>query len=149
MSNSAVTVLVVDDRDIVRSGLKIALAGDDSVKIIGEAGSGHAAIKLCEELQPDVVLMDLIMPEMDGLEATRLICQANPEAKVIILTSFENDSSVQDVLLSGARGYIAKNLLINELVDAIHCAKRGETIVSQVFVDNLKAADSKPASANS
>ena len=138
MTSRGVTVVIVDDHDIVRSGIKIALAGEDTLKIIGEADNGRAAVKLCAELRPDVVLMDLIMPEMDGLEATRLIRQSIPDTQVIVLTSFANETSVQDVLSSGAMSYIAKNLSIDELISAIHSTNSGETIVSQVFVDNLK-----------
>ncbi len=138
-TQSIIKVVIVDDHDIVRYGLKIALDDYENIEIVGEASDGQSAIDLCQEVMPDVVLMDLIMPEMNGLTATRMIRQANPQMQIIILTSFENETSTQDVLSAGAVGYIAKNLSIDELIDAIYRAFNEEITISKVFMDTLKS----------
>ena len=106
---SSIRVMLVDDHAVVRSGLKAFLMVFDDLELVGEAGSGREAVRLCEQIQPDVVLMDLVMPEMDGATATRKIRECCPEVQVIALTSFKEQELVQGALEAGAIGYLLKD----------------------------------------
>ena len=117
-----IRVVVVDDHDVVRRGLSIFLRAFNDLKMIGQAANGHEAISVCEELLPDVVLMDLIMPEMDGIEATEIITKRFPQIHVIALTSLKDDAMVQKMLRAGAVAYILKNASIDELAQSIRTA---------------------------
>jgi NarL family two-component system response regulator LiaR len=117
-----IRVLVVDDHERVRSGLATFMEAFDDLELVGEAANGKEAIRLCAEAQPQVVLMDLVMPEMDGVSATRAVCQAYPEVKIIALTSFGDQDLVQRALQAGAVGYLLKNTSIDELANAIRTA---------------------------
>jgi NarL family two-component system response regulator LiaR len=114
-----IRVLVVDDHVMVRSGLATFLEAFNDLELVGEAANGKEAIHLCAELQPHVVLMDLVMPEMDGVAATQAICQAYPEVKIIVLTSFGDQDLVQRALQAGAVGHLFKNASIDQMADAI------------------------------
>lgn len=118
-------VLIVDDHVVVRSGLTAILLAFDDLELVGEAPGGHAAIELCATRQPDVVLMDLVMPEMDGATATRAIRRAHPHTQVIALTSFHEGELVTDALQAGAIGYLLKNVSADGLADAIRAAACG------------------------
>lgn len=118
-------VLIVDDHVVVRSGLTAILLAFDDLELVGEAPGGHAAIELCATRQPDVVLMDLVMPEMDGATATRAIRRAHPHTQVIALTSFHEGELVTDALQAGAIGYLLKNVSADELAGAIRAAASG------------------------
>jgi NarL family two-component system response regulator LiaR len=120
-----IRVLLVDDHAVVRSGLAAFLLAFDDLELVGEAGSGEEAVRLCERLLPDVVLMDLVMPGMDGAAATQQIRQRVPHAQVIALTSFKEEELVQGVMRAGAIGYLLKNVTANELADAIRRAHAG------------------------
>ncbi len=120
-----IRVLLVDDHTVVRSGLKAFLAAFDDLEFVGEAGDGQAAIQRCAELQPDVVLMDLIMPEMDGATATQVIRARWPAIQVVILTSFKEDDLVQGALRAGAIGYLLKSASAHDLAGAIRAATAG------------------------
>ncbi|MCL5960626.1 MAG: response regulator transcription factor [Chloroflexi bacterium] len=120
-----IRVLIVDDHAVVRSGLAAFLLAFDDLELAGEAASGAEALRLCAQAQPDVVLMDLVMPEMDGAAATRAIRQAHPNVQVIALTSFKEEGLVQGALQAGAIGYLLKNVSSNELASAIRAAKAG------------------------
>jgi NarL family two-component system response regulator LiaR len=115
-------IMIVDDHDMVRKGLTIFLEAFDDLELVGEAADGKEAIRLCAELQPHVVLMDLVMPEMDGVAATQAICKAYPEVKIIALTSFGNQVLVQRALQAGAVGYLLKSASIDEMANAIRTA---------------------------
>ena len=121
----AIRVLIVDDHTVVRSGLAAFLQIFDDLELVGEASSGQLALRLCEQVQPDVVLMDLVMPGMDGTTATRAIRQQYPRVKVIALTSFHEPELVQSVLQAGAIGYLLKNVTADELANAVRAAYAG------------------------
>lgn len=125
--NSAprIRVMIVDDHAVVRSGLAAFLMAFDDLELVGQVGSGKEAVQLCPTLKPDVVLMDLVMPEMDGATATKLIREACPHLQVIALTSFREDELVQGVLKAGAIGYLLKNVSADELASAIRSAYAG------------------------
>lgn len=127
-----VRVIIVDDHSIVRRGLGAILTTDEQIDLIGEAEDGQEAVELCEQAQPDVVLMDLIMPRMDGIEATRAIHQRWPHIHVLVLTSFTEKEMIQGALDAGARGYLLKNIKGRELVDGIlQVYKGGQTIAKE------------------
>lgn len=129
-SATPIRVLLADDHAVVRSGLKAFLLAWDDLDLVGEASDGEEAVRLCARVQPDVVLMDLQMPRMDGATATRLIREANPQIQVIALTSFREEELVQSALRAGAIGYLLKNISAEDLVDAIRSAARGRPTLS-------------------
>ncbi len=132
MSNSSpVRVAIVDDHAIVRRGLSAILNTHEALKLVGEAEDGQEAIELCELAQPEVVLMDLIMPRMDGIEATRVIHQRWPHIQVLVLTSFTEKEMIQGALDAGARGYLLKNVKGRDLVAAILEVHRGGQSIAQ------------------
>ena len=120
-----IRVLIVDDHDMVRKGLAAFLKSKADLKLVGEARDGQGAILSCEHLQPDVVLMDLMMPQMGGVEATRVIRDRFPETQVIALTSFQEQNLVQQALQAGAISYLMKNVSVHDLAKAIHAASWG------------------------
>jgi NarL family two-component system response regulator LiaR len=122
--------MLVDDHMVVRSGLSTVLAVYDDLQLVGEAGDGEEAIRLCERLQPDIVLMDLVMPKMDGVTATRTIKERCPRVQVIALTSFKEKEYVEGALKAGASGYLLKNVSADELVNAIRRAAAGQPSLS-------------------
>jgi two-component system, NarL family, response regulator LiaR len=123
--NSPIKVMLVDDHAVVRSGLGAFLMVFDDLELVGEAGSGKEAVDLCERLQPDVILMDMMMPEMDGATATKVIRERWPHVQVVALTSFKEEDLVQRVLQAGAIGYLLKNVGADELANAIRSAHAG------------------------
>jgi NarL family two-component system response regulator LiaR len=125
-----IRVMLVDDHNVVRSGLATFLKAYDDLELVGEAKNGLEAVHLCHEKQPDVILMDLMMPEMDGIEATRAIMAEHPHIKVIAMTSFEEEQLVQGVLAAGAISYLIKNVTSDELAKAIRDAASGRSTLS-------------------
>ena len=125
-----IKVMIVDDHPIVRDGLKSMLLAFDDLQLVGEAGDGNEALTQCGQTQPDVILMDMVMPGMDGIAATRAILELCPQKKIIMLTSFVEDSAVQNALEAGATGYLLKNVAINTLADAIRSAYAGQPVLS-------------------
>ena len=123
-----IRLLAVDDHPAYRRGLELMLADVDDIDIVGEAESGQRAVELAEELAPDVVLMDLRMPELDGIEATRRINRRASAPAVVVLTMFEDDDSVFAAMRAGARGYLLKGAEQDEIVRAIRAAAAGEAI---------------------
>jgi NarL family two-component system response regulator LiaR len=143
MSNkSPVRVLLVDDHAVVRSGLGAVLMSFDDMELVGEAGNGEEAVRLCRTLKPDVVLMDLMMPVMDGVSATRSIHASQPGIRIIALTSFGEKDLVEGALKAGATGYLLKTISAAELIEAIKGAVAGKTSLSpeaaQVLIQNLR-----------
>jgi len=130
--NSApmIRVMLVDDHNVVRSGLATFLKAYDDLELIGEARNGLEAIHLCQQKQPDVILMDLMMPEMDGIEATKAILADFPLVKIIAMTSFEDQALVQGVLAAGAISYLIKNVSSDDLAKAIREAASGRSTLS-------------------
>lgn len=127
---ASIRVAVVDDHTIVREGLATMLEAYPDLTLVGEAADGERAIQLCRELQPDVVLMDLMMPRLDGVAATRAIRQAQPQIRVLALTSFVEDEMVKQALQAGAVGYLLKNITAQELASAIRAAHAGASALA-------------------
>ncbi|WP_029214957.1 response regulator [Kallotenue papyrolyticum] len=121
-----IRVVLVDDHNVVRQGLKLFLATQPDIQVVGEADNGQAALALVEQQQPDVVLMDLVMPQLDGVATTQQIKRRYPEVEVIALTSFVEDQQVAAVIKAGAIGYLLKDVQPAELAMAIRAAQRGE-----------------------
>jgi NarL family two-component system response regulator LiaR len=121
-----IRVLIVDDHALVRSGLRFFLLAFDDLELVGEATSGEEALELCTQVQPDVVLMDLVMPGMNGASATHTICQRWPQTRVIALTNFQDAELVRGALQAGATGYLLKNVSAEELASAIRAAHAGQ-----------------------
>lgn len=129
-TSNAIQVLLVDDHNVVRSGLATFLKAYEDLKLVGEAKNGVEAVHLCRQVKPDVILMDLKMPEMDGVAATRAILADIPEVKIIAMTSFDEAELVHDVLAAGAIGYLLKNISADELAKAIRDAASGKSTLS-------------------
>lgn len=125
-----VRVLLVDDDDLMRAGLRAVLSTDTSIEVVGEAGDGHAAVREAQATRPDVVLMDVRMPDRDGISATRDVLAARPGTKVAILTTFEQDDYIFGALNAGASGFLLKRTKPEELVAAIHTLANGEALLS-------------------
>ncbi len=122
-----IRVLVVEDHPVVRAGLEELLAGTDDIEVCGAADDGAAAIERAAELGPDVVLMDISMPVMDGIEATRKITAADPEARIVILTSFSDQKGILEAIDAGAIGYLLKDAAPEELFEGLRTAAAGES----------------------
>ena len=121
-----IRILLVDDHKIVRQGVRAFFDAQEGIEVIGEAGSGAAAVKMIEEHVPDVVLMDLIMPGIDGVEATRLAKSISPRTQIVVLTSYHEDEHIFPALQAGALSYILKDVAMDELAEAVFKASRGE-----------------------
>jgi DNA-binding NarL/FixJ family response regulator len=125
-----VRVLLVDDDDLMRAGLKAILSSDPTVEVVGEASSGRGAVECVRTLRPDLVLMDVRMPDLDGISATREAVAACPEVKVVILTTFEQDDYIFGALNAGASGFLLKRTSPEELLVAIHTVAAGDSLLS-------------------
>jgi NarL family two-component system response regulator LiaR len=140
-----IRVIVVDDHDMVRRGLAAYFKVFQEIELIGEADDGETALQLCQQLRPDVVLMDLIMPGMGGVEATRKIRELNPGIQVIALTSFQDKRLVQEAIRAGAISYLLKNVKGDNLAAAIRSAHAGRgTLSPEVTQELITAEKSKP-----
>ncbi|WP_438349145.1 response regulator [Paenibacillus sp. FA6] len=132
-NETQIKVLLVDDHEMVRIGLAAVLGTEEGIEVVGEAGSGEEGIRLAREYNPDVVLMDLVMEGMDGIETTREIMRLYPECKVIVLTSYLDDEKMYPVIEAGAFSYLLKTSRANEIAEAIRAAARGQSVLeSQV-----------------
>lgn len=140
-----IRVLLVDDHAVVRSGLATFLMTCDDMELVGEASSGEQALSLCPQVKPDVVLMDLVMPGMDGATATREIREKCPDIQVIALTSFKEQDLVQGALQAGAIGYLLKDISADELANAIRAAYAGKPTLAPEAAQALIQATRKPA----
>jgi NarL family two-component system response regulator LiaR len=156
MTNSpdAITVMIVDDHEMVRRGACSYLEAQPEISVVAQAGSGEDAVKLAQEFIPDVVLMDLVMPGMDGVETTRRVKNISPRTQIIILTSFHQDEFIFPALQAGAISYLLKDVKAKELVEAIRRAARGEAtlhprIAARVIrtFSNLEPEESNPFTA--
>mgnify|MGYP001025983740 FL=1 len=130
-------VMIVDDHGMVRKGLMAYLKNRSDILVVGEARDGREAVTLCEQLQPKVILMDLLMPEMDGVEAIRTIHKQWPQVQIIALTSFQEKELVQDALRAGAIGYLLKNITGDELAQAIRAASAGRPTVAPEITQSI------------
>jgi len=126
MSIPPIRILIVDDHDIVRRGLRALLDEFDDLEVVAEASNGVQAVQLAESEEPDVILMDLIMPEMDGVEATRQIAEKETKARILVITTYGGDEHVIPAIKSGAHGYMLKDSGSEQVVDAIRQVHRGE-----------------------
>jgi NarL family two-component system response regulator LiaR len=140
-----IRIMIVDDHEMVRSGLSVFLETRDDIKLVGVASSGEEAIRLCGECNPDVMLMDLVMPNVNGIEATRAIRQAYPYVQIIALTSFKEEELVHSALQAGAISYLLKSVSIDELADAIHNAYAGKSTLAPEATQVLIEAVTRPA----
>jgi DNA-binding NarL/FixJ family response regulator len=136
----AIRVLIVDDHAVVREGLRTFLQLQDGVEVVGEASDGEEALREAERLDPDVVLMDLVMPNLDGVGAMRELRTRAPHARVIVLTSFLEEERVLPALRAGAAGYLLKNVQPSELTRAIRAADAGEAIIDPAVAARMVAA---------
>lgn len=146
---SPITVLLAEDHTIVRKGLLSLLQSEANIEVVGEAADGHTAVRLACELQPDIVVMDITMPLLNGLEATRHIKRALPETHVVALTVHATEEYIYQILKAGASAYILKQAAPRELVMAIRCAHAGDTFLSpsvsrlviQEYIDGTRGKD--------
>jgi len=139
-----IRVMLVDDHTMVRRGLATILKAYDDLQLAGEAESGGAAIQLCAEVLPDVILMDMIMPDMDGASATRAICQKYPQVQVIALTSYKEGDLVENALEAGAISYLIKDVSADDLVRAIRAAHAGRATLSPEAAQALVEKANQP-----
>lgn len=143
-SKTPIRVLIVDDHTIVRKGIRALLATEADIEVVGEAENGKAAIKQTAMLRPDVILIDLMMPEMDGIEAVRRITADFTETRILVLTSFATDDKVFPAIKAGALGYLLKDSAPVELVNAIHQVYRGESSLHPKIARKLLQEISQP-----
>ncbi|GJQ37145.1 MAG: response regulator transcription factor [Anaerolineales bacterium] len=127
--NESISVLLVDDHAVVRQGVKTFLETQPDITVVGEAGSGEEAIRLAAQSIPDVILMDLIMPDMDGVETTRRVKQISPRSQIVFLTSYHEDEHIFPALKAGALSYILKDVSAEELASAVRKAAEGEAVL--------------------
>jgi len=139
-----IRVMLVDDHEMVRKGLTTFLKVFKDLQLVGEAESGATAIRLCSEILPDVVLMDMVMPDMDGADATRAICQQYPQVRVIALTSFKEADLVKNALEAGAIGYLLKDVSAVDLVKAIRAAHAGHATLAPEAAQTLVETANQP-----
>ena len=135
-------ILIVDDHPVTRDGLRAALGTDDTIEIVGEATSGEEAIGAVDELKPDVVFMDVRMPGMNGIEATRQIRKDHPDTKVILFTVDESRASISEAIQAGVNGYLLKDVSVDELINAARLALDGKAVIhpalTQAFIEEVR-----------
>ena len=130
MTDDPVRVMLVDDDDLMRAGLRSVLSSDDTIEVAGEAGDGGEALGRVRETRPHVVLMDIRMPGVDGISATREVLAGSPDVKVVVLTTFEDDDYIFDALSAGASGFLLKRTKPEDLISAIHTVADGDSLLS-------------------
>lgn len=140
----AITVMLIDDHRVVRQGLRDFLELQEDIEVVGEAASGEEGVQLARELLPEVVLMDLVMPGIDGVEATRQLKAASPSSKVIVLTSFADDNKVFPAIKAGAISYLLKDISPEDLAHAIRAAQRNEAVLHPEVAAKLMQEFSTP-----
>lgn len=143
--SSAIRLLIVDDHPVVRDGLRGIFAGEPGFDVVGEAGDGAEAVTLAENLRPDVVLMDLRMPTMDGVTAIRQLAERGVASRVLVLTTYDTDSDVVPAIEAGATGYLLKDARRDELFRAVRAAARGEAVLSPSVATRLLGQVRAPA----
>lgn len=143
-----IQVLLVDDQTLIRQGIRLLLEMEPDIQVIGEAANGREALEQAEVLRPDVALMDVRMPEMDGVSATRELGKRLPETKVIILTTFEDDETVFEGLKAGARGYLLKDISSEDMAAAVRKVAAGEALIEPRLTRKVLAEFSRLASAS-
>jgi DNA-binding NarL/FixJ family response regulator len=151
MTSGPVRVLVVDDDDLMRAGLRAMLSSDSAIDVAGEAGTGRAAVEAAARLRPDLVLMDVRMPDGDGISATREVLATAPGVRVVILTTFEDDDYIFGALAAGASGFLLKRTRPEELLAAVHTVAAGDSLLSpsvtRTVIERMATAPAPPAGA--
>ena len=143
---SVIRVLLVDDQALFREGLEILLSIHNDIEVVGQASHGQEAVEVAAKIQPDVVLMDVRMPILDGVRATGLLKETHPHCKVIVLTTFDDDEYIFDALRMGAVGYMLKDIASEQLVEAIRATARGESILEPSVAAKVIAEFSRVSS---
>jgi DNA-binding NarL/FixJ family response regulator len=141
----AIRVVIADDHNVVRAGIRELLSDEDDITVVGEARSGQEAVDLATALQPDVVVMDIAMPELTGVEATRQIRLVAPSVRVLVLTSYADDPYIYGLLDAGATGYILKTAESREIVRAVRATAAGQSAIDPVIAPRLIARLTRPA----
>ena len=145
----AIRVLLVDDHPVVRQGLRALLSTQDGIEVVGEADDGDVAVSAAERLSPDVVLMDVVMPAMDGVEALRRIVERRPQTRVVMLTSYADERRAMEAVDAGASGFLLKDASPRDVVSAIRAAHRGEAVLHPAVAAKLMAERRRPPAAHS
>jgi two-component system, NarL family, response regulator LiaR len=144
----AIRVLLVDDHPVVRQGLRALLSTQDGIDVVGEAGDGEAAVAAADRLSPDVVLMDVVMPGMDGVEALRRIGERRPQTRVVMLTSYADERQAMEAVDAGASGFLLKDASPRDVASAIRAAHRGEAVLHPSVAAKLLAERRRPPAAH-
>ncbi len=143
---TSIKVLLVDDHEMVRIGLAAVLGTEEGIEVVGEASNGREGIRLAQEYKPDVVLMDLVMEEMDGIETTRRLLELHPDCKVIVLTSYLDDEKMYPVIEAGAFSYLLKTSRAAEIAQAIRAAVRGQSVLESQVASKIMNRFRQPKS---
>jgi two-component system, NarL family, response regulator LiaR len=141
----SIRVVIADDHNVVRKGIRDLLSDEDDIAVVGEARNGHEAVDLATALQPDVVVMDIAMPELTGVEATRQIRTQAPDVRVLVLTAYDDDPYIYSLLDAGATGYILKTAESREIVRAVRATAAGQSALDPAVAPRLIARLTKPA----
>lgn len=144
LPEKTIRVLIVDDHLIVRQGLQLIFETESSVQVVGEAEDGLQAVQLAAELSPDIILMDLQMPRLDGLSAVKQILEQRPKSRIIILTTYNEDELMYKCLQAGAKGFLLKDTGREALMNTIHAAMRGETLLNPEIMQKVLAYPQRP-----
>ncbi|WP_030452487.1 response regulator [Herbidospora cretacea] len=136
----SVRVLLADDQPLIRAALRMVIADAPGLEVAGEAGTGADAVRLSRELGPDVVVMDIRMPDMDGIEATRRITEAGGDARVVVLTTFDDDENVYGALRAGAAGFLVKDMALDDILSAVRVVAAGDALIAPGVTRRLIAA---------
>ncbi|NLK98488.1 MAG: response regulator transcription factor [Epulopiscium sp.] len=132
-----IKVMIAEDQELIRQSLEFVISNKEDMKIVALAATGKQAVELAKEKKPDVILMDIRMPEMDGVEATKIIKKMYPEIKIIVLTTFDDDEYVFDALKNGASGYLLKGISLNELVESIRIVMNGGSLINPTIATKV------------